>query len=846
VEIWDNSNGLPQNAVFALEKDNLGYLWVATEEGLVRLDGTTPKVFDQETYPIMLEQTYYTFFKTPGGIWATADRSIALLEQNIKKVIDCSSITENTWIRAIFENDTGEVLIGTQSGKIHVLQNNEFSPLEFWNPKVPLEILSFFQLDSTKLLVGTTHGLYELDLKLKSSRLVTSDTFLAGKVFGSNSAVFVSSEAGIFRINKDYDMEIIVSYDVYPDINPTSLFSDSENRIWAGSLEKGLIVIENGNVSRINFPELKNYTVRKIIKEEDNIYLGTLGKGLVIAKPAKVNQLKFASLKEKNVKAVFQANDSSIWIGTKANGIYRIKGDDLQSISVNEGLIQNGVTSIGSKEGNIYVGSTSGITVIDQKTRKVVDTITAKNGLKSDYIYAIYQDSGGRLWILTRYGGIHYLDQNGILHLVELPPLYDQTSFISILELKNSQIVVGSMNKGIFRIEDGKLIQNQTLPLTPGEDVIYCIYEDEKNDLWFGTHGGIILYKENRFKSLKKSNGLKSRSVYSITPDPVNGLWISNNFGVQYFSNSELEYFKNSTDQEFFLGSTLYNKQMGMPNSETNGLIFPSALKDYSGKIWIPTVEGVGVIDPYTISQKPTNSPNFIWDELQIGDQFTSIADEVIIPQGVRMFQISFNLIDFTNPYQYSLFYRIDNKTDNWLPIKDQRQLNFNGLKPGSYTLEVKILRYGQLETIKSLPIRVIPSFFESTFFRVLIVVSLILLIYISFQYYFNWKMKNRFESMVSLRTLELSHTNEKLIEALKEIENQNSILKEITWKQSHLVRAPLTKAIGINQLLIKYPTYNKVGKTKEELELELLETLKELDQIVKETHSISENLKKS
>lgn len=56
-------------------------------------------VFDQTSYPEMLEQTYYTFFKTSSGIWGTADRSIALLEKTIEKVIDCSAITENTWIR---------------------------------------------------------------------------------------------------------------------------------------------------------------------------------------------------------------------------------------------------------------------------------------------------------------------------------------------------------------------------------------------------------------------------------------------------------------------------------------------------------------------------------------------------------------------------------------------------------------------------------------------------------------------------------------------------------------------------------------------------------------------------
>ncbi|MDP2041590.1 MAG: two-component regulator propeller domain-containing protein [Algoriphagus sp.] len=846
MEIWDNSNGLPQNAVFALEMDNHGYLWIATEEGLVRFDGISHKIFDQATYPEMLEQTYYTFFKTSGGIWATSDRSIALLEKNIQKVIDCSQITENTWIRAVAEDGSGGILIGTQSGKIHVWNNNNFSSLSFWNPENQVEILSFFPLENSKILVGTNRGLYELDLKSQGARLVSSEDFGVQKVFGSIHSIYISSaNSGIYRLKENYEMEKIISPELIKDINPSSLSTDAENRIWAGSTEKGLILIENGIISRFTYPELENYTTRKIIKGKENLYLGTLGKGLAIIRPVKVNQLNFEVLKEKNIKAIFQGGDSSIWIGTRSDGLHRIKGGKIQSLTVKDGLVQNGVTTIGSSKGKIYSGSQSGISVIDINSGKVIDKLTQEDGLKSNYIYAVYSDSGDWLWILTRYGGIHYFDENGIFHQVELPEKFSNTNFSSILELKNKQIIVGSMNQGIFTIENGHFVQNQTLPLTPGEDVIYCIYQDESDDLWFGTHGGMVLLRDGKFKSLKKSNGLKSQSVYSITSDGLNGVWISNNFGVQYFSNSELQRFKETTDKDFFIATTLYNKSMGMPNSEANGLIFPASIKDFSGKIWIPTVEGVGVIDPSNSSDKSTGPANFLWDELHIGDQKTPIENQIQIPAGVSMFLVSFSLIDFENPSQYSLFYRIDSKTDNWLPIKDQRQLLFNGLKPGNYNLEVKVLRYGKLEKVHALPIVVSAPLFQTTAFKIFIVVIFLLLVYFIVKFYFNNKLKNDLEAKVNLRTLELSMTNEKLKDAVREIADQNLILKEITWNQSHLVRAPLTKAMGINQLLIKYPNYSDVGKSKEQLEIELLETLKQLDKIVKETHSKSENLKK-
>nr|HAD50166.1 hypothetical protein [Algoriphagus sp.] len=190
IESWDNSNGLPQNAVFAMERDNHGYFWVATEEGLTRLDGYSAKVFDQANYPQMQEQTYYTFYKSKAGIWATADRSIALLEKNIRKIIDCSSITNDTWIRAVTEIENGKLLIGTDAGEIHQWENGSFTELEIWKSEFPLEIYSFFQIDSYKLLVGTTRGLYELNMKSNTKKLISADSFEAFKIFGTPKEIY--------------------------------------------------------------------------------------------------------------------------------------------------------------------------------------------------------------------------------------------------------------------------------------------------------------------------------------------------------------------------------------------------------------------------------------------------------------------------------------------------------------------------------------------------------------------------------------------------------------------------------------------------------------------------------
>ncbi|MBN7816976.1 ligand-binding sensor domain-containing protein [Algoriphagus pacificus] len=845
MEIWNNSKGLPQNAVFAMEMDNFGYLWTATEEGLARFDGKILTVFDQDRNPEMLEQTYYNFFKTAEGIWAAGDRSIALLNKNIKTVIDCSEITDNALIRAIAENGNGGLLIGNQKGQIFSLDNGTFTALPFWNPDVPLEIFGFYQLKTSILLVGTSKGIYELNQQTSQVKLVTRKDFSALKIFGNSNRIYVyADDEGIFQLDEDYRLENIHSFKQSNMIYPPSLIVDSENSIWASSIESGLIKLTDGNTTQVYYPELQTYTVRKIIKEKENLYLGTLGKGFAIVKPAKIKQLNREVLKEKNIKPIYQTSDSSIWIGTKSDGIYRLKNGKINSWKDSDGLLQNRVNTIGSANRKVYVGSIAGVSIIDQQKGQIIGYLTKENGLQSNYVYAIFRDSKNWLWILTRAGGIHYIDEKGSFHQVELPERYSRTSFISIMELDNKQVLIGSVNEGFFRFENEQLIENQSLPLPMSENLIYSMYEDDAGDLWFATHGGIVLYQRGEFKILKKQNGLKSRSVFSIIADDKSGIWTTNNFGVQYFPNSELEKFKNNTEKDFFIGNNYYDDSHGMPNSETNGLIFPSALKDYSGEIWIPTVEGVGIIQSSSLKDEESKDFLFTWDYVQVGGQKIDIENEIVIPKGERIFQVTFSLIDIESPDRYSFFYRISKTSEEWHPINENRLLNFTGLKPGNYTLQVKVLTHGKIEQIYSLPIQVKATLFESLAFKILVLIAIGILFYFIVKYYYTIRMKRKLESMVNQRTAELSNANGKLKKALSEIERKNKVLIDITWHQSHLVRAPLTKAMGISQLLSQNIDFQEIDLSKDELEQELLKTLEQLDQIVRNTHSMSENIK--
>src|SRR6266851_4780509 len=69
-DIWQREQGLPNNTIHAILQTHDGYLWLATEEGLVRFDGVHFKIFDtQNTREIASNQIQFLFEDKLGELW---------------------------------------------------------------------------------------------------------------------------------------------------------------------------------------------------------------------------------------------------------------------------------------------------------------------------------------------------------------------------------------------------------------------------------------------------------------------------------------------------------------------------------------------------------------------------------------------------------------------------------------------------------------------------------------------------------------------------------------------------------------------------------------------------------
>src|ERR1700733_13536462 len=63
VDVWQREDGLPQNSVTSIKQTSDGYLWLGTQDGLVRFDGIRFQLFDQNNTPAIKNSRIVQLFE---------------------------------------------------------------------------------------------------------------------------------------------------------------------------------------------------------------------------------------------------------------------------------------------------------------------------------------------------------------------------------------------------------------------------------------------------------------------------------------------------------------------------------------------------------------------------------------------------------------------------------------------------------------------------------------------------------------------------------------------------------------------------------------------------------------
>lgn len=728
VRNWGSSDGLPGNSITDIIQGSDAYLYIGGYDGLIRFDGVEFIVSNRNTNAEFDFASVRSLYEdSQNRLWIGAnDEGISYIDmEGNHRTFSTENGLPNNSIRAICEDKNGIIWVGTASG-IACIKDEEVVKLPGWDtiPNNNKFIVKHLYCDTAGRIWITTSD--------NSGSLIYADRafseYKSLKSFNSSKITYVTQDSSknfwfgvapyyAVRVNGKEETVYNLNFSEKTGTAVNCIYQDSFENIWFG-MDSGLAVLHDNKLSYMNqYRGLAADEVTKIIEDRDgNIWLATDRGGV-----EKFSQTKFKTTAMSSpVNAIAQdVFRDVVWLAAD-DGLYcyddgefienqiteyckneRVrhveitkKGDLLVSTYKKKGQLKfdlNGKVTTWSKEngkltgnktriaieasnGDIYIGTTNGLCIIDGKTEEPF-FITSKSGIQNDYIMCIFEDDDHNIW-------------------------------------------VGTDGGGIFVLNDKKIIQTYDSSNGLAGNVIFKISSLKQGEIWICTGTGVNRYKDGKFFTFNYSNGLGIDSVFQMIVDYTMKVWCTSNRGIFAVKLEELE--------EVIEGrrKTVNSKYFGYSDGIISSGVTSTSLgmKDDIGQIWFTLSDGFAVYNP--VKNSENNKPPVVHvQQIMVDNTAHSGTEKVfIVKSNEKRVSIKYTGISFVTSEQVQFKTKLDGFDKYYTDWHSGRMVSYTNLKPGTYTFHVLAQNSNEIvgEAEESIVIIKKPALWQTLWFWIL------------------------------------------------------------------------------------------------------------------------------
>ncbi len=723
-QVWQTGSGLPQNTVHSALQSRDGYMWFATEGGLVRFDGQQFVIYDSSNTPSLKSNhirslaldgqgvmwiatsnglltrkggqlgTFSTAGELPGSnilalhadssgrIWAVTPDGLARCTEGQHRVAYAQSYVlgeGSSKLRGpITSSSDGAIWVGTETG-LKVLRNERFSDVPGVPREAAIESLLFDR--SSRLWVGTSKGLFlsraGTEYRFESVRGVALQQISA--LFEDRQGdIWIGTEGSVVRLVTG-PAGLSVASRKLPDASVIALSEDAEGDLWIGTDTQGVTIARN--------QKFVTYTARQ-------------------------------GLTDDSVRCVFSDRKGVVSAGTSA-GVTQLTSGEFRHLTTAEGLSSNVVLSLGEdRNGSLLVGTPDGLNIVRARG---ISLITSADGLADDFVRSIYLDTDGSLWISTRRGLSHqdrqghfrtYTQADGLGSDLVGEVVRDRKGDLWIATLEGLSLLRGGTFRN-FRKQDGL-----------SSDVITAIYEDADGDLWIGTRdAGLNLLRGGKIIRVPERVGLPP-AIYGIAEDGNGSLWIPSSFGIVRVERKEMKAATLGQSEKPIV--VWYGTSDGLQVNECSVGGHPEVWKGSNGTLWFSTVRGLAALYPDATGRRYV-APPVVIESVAIDDQRSNPSQLDAISPGHSRFAFEYAGLSFAAPQKVQYRYKLEGFDKHWIEAGLRRTAYYTNIPPGAYRFRV-VAGSGEgvwNETGATVAFRLEPRFYQTLWFYAAVVLLL-------------------------------------------------------------------------------------------------------------------------
>jgi signal transduction histidine kinase/ligand-binding sensor domain-containing protein len=736
VRVWQSEEGLPNNSINSLTQTPDGYLWLATDAGIVRFDGVRFEEFSPTNFPGEPGLRILALCAGRGGrLWVGPNKGPVLAFSGDRADLFPPPRTAVKYFFKIVEDTTGNVWAACSYGGVARITGGVMQP---WSeaaelPRGEIYSIAADHTNGVWLAKGKTVGL----LRNEHFNPIASFPEAGSRVCLASAArggIWMCSGQRLWKLAENGRLEEIGIFDRESGQPlPFDLLEDRQGAVWMAT-SRGLFCFNGTGFETIPAPHRS--TLSLFEDREGNIWAGTRGGGLNRLRPRTLElEDTAANLPYGVVQSICEQTNGTLWAVTESGTIGR--RDDGGWIEAFPEKTRRGDAAVciaSDRKGLVWIATRTNLLRVDDKT---VTTISPAQGLACRSIHALLASRTGELWVGGGNSRVQWY-QNGEFHTFEIPP--GLGSIRAMTEDSSGNIWIGT-GKGGFFCANRAGITNEA-PLLPGEGgnfSIRSLLATSDGSLWIGFAGrGLGRLKNGQFARVGTEQGLQDNFISQILDDDNGWLWCGSERGIFKVRQSEFDAVANHRADH--LQSVVFGREQGISQTPAVFDHYPSAIRTQDGRLWMPTRFDLAVIDPkqvFTRSDPPTTLLELVTvdgrtvhrnrhalavveDTGAYGIAAPENAGSLQLPPSHQRVEFRYTTLSFSAPENVCFRYRLDGLDDHWIDAGQSRQAGYSRLPAGNYRFEVKACNSDGIwnpETA-SFGFVVLPFFWETWWFR--------------------------------------------------------------------------------------------------------------------------------
>jgi ligand-binding sensor domain-containing protein/two-component sensor histidine kinase len=752
---YTTDNGLPSHGINDLLETRSGVYWVATDKGVSRFSLANPDNRIATAQLLTAEPKFVTYYPGQeeatwhvnvlledhtGAIWCGTARGVFRLEQSGDQMsfrfVDLGmpkKTADDASVEALREDRQGALWVATRgSGLYRYLPDGRAENYTTRNGLPTNDIRSLLEDREGRLWVGTLGGLCLLVPQPNANARIVA------RVFNEKDGL--------------------------PGYVITSLFQSAEGVLWVGVFGGLSRLITNPVSSPINSPNLgkgaaafRSYTKAQGVDDygiwavaqdlDGNLWLGTDSSGAIkIARSGFTTFSEADGLGSSRIPSIFENRKGELCVvGSSPYAGWTINQFDGKSFTAIRPNVPKNIIYFGwgwnqialqDRMGEWWVPTGFGL----YRFPKVSDVAqlaharpkavyTTKDGLPTDDIFRLYEDSRGDIWIATISNSVNGLTRweraTETFHNFAEEDDYPKGSLpTAFSEDASRNLWIGFSGAGLTRYTDGRFKLFKQTDGVPG-GWIRAIFADHAGRLWIAAGQGLSRIDDPssdqpHFHTLTTADGLSSSSVWCVTEDKWGHIYVGTGRGLDRLdpATGHIRH---------------YTSADGLGRGDVQ-----EAFRDAHGALWFAAGLGLSRLIPEP--DPPRSPPPILITGLRVAGIARSVGasgESLVLGPNENQVQIDFVGLEFGAGESLRYQYKLEGSQADWSAPTGGRSVNFASLSPGEYRFSVRAISTdGDMSVTPAMvSFTILPPIWRRWWFVMLAAVALGLAVYTGHRY---------------------------------------------------------------------------------------------------------------